>query len=174
MKIHTGDVVVVISGKDKGKQGKILRVLPAINRVVVEGVNMRIKHIKKTAQQPGQRVSYEASLSASNVMILDPKTKKPTRIGYTVDQKTGKKTRIAKVSGEEIKGAAVTKAQKAPAKGAKTEEKAAPKAETPKAPAKQPFWKRGSKKNGSGDGSVGESNVNESKAMPSAHRSQGG
>ena len=57
MKIRTGDTVVIISGKDKGKQGKILRVFPSKNRLVVEGANMRIRHIKKTAQQAGQRIS---------------------------------------------------------------------------------------------------------------------
>src|SRR3989344_5032398 len=100
MKIHTGDTVYVISGKDKGKTGTVLRILHEQNRVVVEGVNMRVRHIKKTSQAPGQRVKYEASLSASNVMILDPKTKKPTRIGYKVDEKTGAKKRIARKSGE--------------------------------------------------------------------------
>jgi large subunit ribosomal protein L24 len=75
MKFHTGDNVVVIAGKDKGKTGRILRVLSSTNRLVVAGINMRTKHMKKSQQSPGRKVSYEASLNASNVMLLDPKTK---------------------------------------------------------------------------------------------------
>lgn len=177
MKIRTGDTVVIITGKDKGKQGKVLRVFPTKNRLVVEGANMRIRHIKKTAQQAGQRISYEASLDASNVMIIDPKTKKPTRIGYTIDAKTGKKTRIAKKSGEEIKGVAVTKTAKTTKKTTTTTTLASAKSDDKKdvsVPIKQPFWKRGSK----GKGTVEEGGVSENsadtKSMPSAHRSQGG
>lgn len=70
MKIHNGDLVVINTGKDKGKQGTVLRVLESKNRVVVEGINMRVRHIKKTAQSAGQRISYEASIHASNVQIL--------------------------------------------------------------------------------------------------------
>ena len=100
MKLHTGDLVVIITGKDKGKTGRILRVLLEKNRVVVAGINMRTRHIKKTAQSAGRVVRYEASLHASNVMAVDPKTKKRTRIGYRF--KDGHKERIAKKSGEEM------------------------------------------------------------------------
>lgn len=100
MKLHTGDLVVIIAGKDKGRTGRVLRVLRQKGRVVISGVNMRTRHIKKTPQAPGRTVRYEASLSASNAMIIDPKTKKRSRIGYKV--KDGRKERIAKNSGEEL------------------------------------------------------------------------
>jgi large subunit ribosomal protein L24 len=148
MKIHTGDLVTIMTGKDKGKQGTVTRVLPEKSRVVVEGINMRVRHIKKTAQGPGQRISYEASIHVSNVAIIDPKTKKPTRIGYTIDAKTGHKSRIAKASGEVITKA-VTKTEKKSTKSAKaleTKDAAATGKTTDvskvAAPSKQPFWKR--------------------------------
>lgn len=180
MKIHTGDTVVVISGKDKGKQGTVIRVMETQNRVVVEGINMRVRHIKKTTQQAGQRISYEASIHASNVMILDPKTKKPTRIGYKVDAKTGKKARFAVASGEVIAKAATAKASKGTKKTAasKTESKAEEKkpetkTEAPKGPAtKQPFWKRSAKGEGS-EGAGGKDSV-DTNVIQTAHRSQGG
>lgn len=172
MKIHTGDTVLVISGKDKGKQGTVLRVLDTQNRLVVEGVNMRTKHIKKTQNGPGQRVTYEASLDASNVMILDPKTKKPTRIGYKVDEKTGKKTRIALASGEAISKTAAAKA-KTTKKAEKSDKKDAAKPAAVPA-AKTPFWKRGGKAD-KGDGSTGSSGADGgANVIQTAHRSQGG
>lgn len=144
MKLHTGDTVLVISGKDKGKSGSILRVMASDNRVVITGINMRTKHFKKTPQQPGRKLVYEASISASNVMLLDPKTKKPTRIGHKIDEK-GNKKRIAKLSGElvaKVKAPKVQKAQKKEDEVKKLEktEKAAEQADmSPKA---HPFWKR--------------------------------
>ncbi len=99
MKLSHGDSVIVTAGKDKGKKGTIMRVLADQNRVIVSGVNMVTKHVKKTTQEAGKKIKYEVSLSASNVAILDPKTGKATRIGYKVDQATGKKTRFAKASG---------------------------------------------------------------------------
>lgn len=164
MKIRTGDIVVIISGKDKGKQGAVLRVFPAKNRLVVEGANMRIRHIKKTPQQAGQRISYEASLDASNVMILDPKTKKRTRIGFAKNA-TGAKVRIAKKSGEEIKGAATAKKAKQPASRSTSSSATRPQ--------KQPFWKRGATPE-AGEGNEMADKAVDAKAMPSAHRSQGG
>ena len=98
MKIKLNDEVLVIAGKDRGKKGKILRVFEKTGRVVVEKINMRTRHIKKTASRPGEIIHYEGPLNASNVMVLDPKTGKPTRIGYKIEN--GKKVRIAKVSGE--------------------------------------------------------------------------
>jgi large subunit ribosomal protein L24 len=118
MKLRTGDTVVIISGKDKGKTGSILRILPNTNRVVVTDINMRTRHIKATPQQPGQKIRYEASINASNVMLVDPKTKKRTRVGYATEK--GKKFRIAKKSGEKITGSSKTKAKATEApKGAK-------------------------------------------------------
>ena len=101
MNFKTGDKVVVISGKDKGKEGKISKILKAENRVVVEGVNMIKKHVKPNGQNPGSIEEREASIHASNVMIIDPKTKKGTRIGHSTDKK-GKKIRISKKSNESI------------------------------------------------------------------------
>ena len=101
MKIKQDDQVLVIAGKDKGKKGKILRVLQKANRVVVEKVNMRTRHVKKSAGRPGEIIHYEAPLNASNVMLLDPKSGKPTRVGYKKPE-NGKKIRIAKVSGESL------------------------------------------------------------------------
>jgi large subunit ribosomal protein L24 len=174
MKIHTGDTVVVISGKDKGKQGTVLRVLESKNRVIVEGANMRTRHIKKTQNQAGQRVTYEASLHASNVMIIDPKTKKPSRIGYKVDAKTGKKMRIALASGEAISKVAAAKAAK-PAKKSEKADKKEDAAKPAGAPAaKTPFWKRGAKgdKNDTGSGSSGSDGG--ANVIQTAHRAQGG
>ena len=101
MNFKTGDKVVVISGKDKGKEGKITHVLRKENRVVVEGVNIVKKHVKGNGQTAGSINEVEAPIHASNVMIVDPKTKKRTRIGHTVDKK-GKKIRVAKKSNENL------------------------------------------------------------------------
>lgn len=177
MKIHTGDTVLIITGKDKGKQGRVIRTLASQNRVVVEGINMRTRHIKKTPNQAGQRIQYEASIHASNVMILDPKSKKPTRIGYKIDDK-GNKKRIAMLSGEVItKAAAKAAPKKSPAKGAKTEakeEKVAVTKEAPANPAKQPFWKRGGKGKGEVEGGSGGGAGPDSNVIQTAHRAQGG
>ena len=101
MKLKTGDKVVVITGKNKGKEGLIKKILKADNKVVVEGVNMIKKHIKPTGGNAGSIEEMEAPIHASNVMIIDPKTKKGTRIGHTVD-KNGKKIRISKKSNESL------------------------------------------------------------------------
>ena len=101
MNFKTGDKVVVISGKDKGKEGKITHVLRSENRVVVEGVNIVKKHVKGNGQQAGSINEVEAPIHASNVMILDPKTNKPTRIGHTV-KKDGKKIRVTKKSNSSL------------------------------------------------------------------------
>lgn len=101
MKLKVGDKVVVIAGKDKGKEGKIIETLRKENRVIVEGVNVVKKHVKPNQGQPGSIVEKEAPIHASNVMIIDPKTKKRTRIGYSFD-KNGKKMRIAKKSNEKV------------------------------------------------------------------------
>ena len=101
MKLKTGDKVVVIAGKDKGKEGLITKVLRADNKVIVEGINIVKKHNKPNGADGGTITEMEAPIHASNVMIIDPKTKKPTRIGHSTDKK-GKKIRIAKKSNESI------------------------------------------------------------------------
>ena len=102
MNFKVGDEVVVITGSDKGKKGKILKTLKNENKVVVEGVHIVKKHQKPTGQETGGILEVEAPINASNVMIVDPKTKKRTRIGHTTDSKTGKKVRITKKSNEKI------------------------------------------------------------------------
>ena len=103
MKIKTGDKVIVISGKDKGKTGIVQKVYPKVNKVVVEGVNIHKKHIKPTQQNPeGSIQEMYTPLDASKVMYYDAKAKKGTRLGYKVS-KDGSKVRFAKKSGQEIK-----------------------------------------------------------------------
>lgn len=97
MNFKTGDKVVVIAGKDKGKQGTIIKIDRASNKVVVEGVNMIKKHMKPNGQTSGSIVEMEAAIHASNVMMVDPKTGKPSRIGHSTDKK-GKKIRVTKKS----------------------------------------------------------------------------
>lgn len=102
MHVKKGDKVIVITGKDKGKTGTVIEALPKKDRVVVEGVNMIKKHQKPTQMNPeGGIEEREAAIHVSNVMLLDPKTNKPTRVGYKVED--GKKVRVAKKSGEIIK-----------------------------------------------------------------------
>ena len=101
MKLKTGDKVVVIAGKDKGKEGTITKVLRNENKVVVEGINVAKKHVKPNGQTAGSIIDIELPINASNVMIIDPKTKKPSRIGHTTD-KNGKKIRIAKKSNSNL------------------------------------------------------------------------
>ncbi len=101
MRVKKGDTVVVIAGKDKGKKGTVVKVMPKANRVLVEGVNMITKHQKPTAVNPqGGIVNKEASIHISNVMPLDPETGKGTRVRYEV--KEGKKVRVSVKSGKEI------------------------------------------------------------------------
>ncbi|MED4402170.1 50S ribosomal protein L24 [Metabacillus fastidiosus] len=101
MHVKKGDKVMVISGKDKGKQGVILAAFPKQDRVLVEGVNIVKKHSKPSQVNPqGGIVSQEAPIHVSNVMPLDPKSGEPTRIGYKVVD--GKKVRVAKKSGETL------------------------------------------------------------------------
>jgi len=97
MKIHSGDQIVVISGKDKGKKSKVLRANPTENTVVVGQVGLVTRHMKRQGSTPGQKVTFEKPIDVSNVMLLDPKTGNPTRIGYRVEN--GKKVRFAKSSG---------------------------------------------------------------------------
>lgn len=102
MKLKKGDTVVVVSGKDKGKSGAIVRVLPKENRVVVEGVGMIKRHLRKTSRgQSGRIVERPASIDASNVMVKDPESGKGTRVGRKVED--GKIVRVAKKSGKILK-----------------------------------------------------------------------
>ena len=102
MKIVKGDKVVVIAGKDKGKEGIVQAVYPKLNKVVVEGVNTHKKHQKPTQQNPeGTIVEMYVPIDASNVAIIDPKTKKASRVGYALD-KDGNKIRISKASGSKL------------------------------------------------------------------------
>lgn len=101
MKIKKGDQVVVIAGKEKGKTGTVTKVFPLTNQVIVENINLRTKFIKKGNGKAGEQAKIEARLSASNVMLIDPKTKKRTRVGYKLLDNS-KKVRISKVSNEVI------------------------------------------------------------------------
>lgn len=102
MHVKKNDTVIVISGKDKGKKGRVLEVFPKKDRVLVEGVNMMKKHARPSQQNPqGGILNQEASIHSSNVMVVDPKTGAPTRVGYKVLD-NGKKVRVAKKSGEVI------------------------------------------------------------------------
>lgn len=100
MKLKKGDKVVVIAGSNKGKEGTITKVLD--EKVIIEGVNLRKKHLKpKNNNGTGEIIEQEAPIHASNIMIIDPKTKKPTKIKKVIDEK-GKKIRISKKSNEKI------------------------------------------------------------------------
>lgn len=82
MKIHKDDQVIVITGKDKGKKAKVVKALPLENKIIVEGVNVVTRHMKKQGSTPGQKVNFEKPIDVSNVMLVDPKSGKPTRVGY--------------------------------------------------------------------------------------------
>ena len=103
LKIRKGDKVVVITGKDKGKQGEVIRTIPSENRAVVRGVNVAKRHQKQTAAQEGGIISKELPIHVSNLALRDPKDGKPTRVGYKT-LADGKKVRVAKRSGEVIDG----------------------------------------------------------------------
>ncbi|WP_163655165.1 50S ribosomal protein L24 [Listeria sp. PSOL-1] len=101
MHVKKGDKVQVITGKDKGKSGKVLAAFPKKDRVIVEGINMVKKHTKPSNINPqGGILNVEAPIHVSNVMLIDPKSGEPTRVGYEV--RGDKKVRIAKKSGEAI------------------------------------------------------------------------
>ncbi len=116
MKIKRGDTVVVLRGKDKGKQGKVLKVIKKEERnkkgevirtkyrVIVEGVNLRKKHVRATQVSEGGIIEFEAPIDISNVMLIDPKTGKPTRVGFEIVEENGYlvKYRVAKKSGTRL------------------------------------------------------------------------
>lgn len=104
MKIKKGDEVIVLTGRDKGTKGEVLKVLPADSRVVVQGVNVVKKHQKPTQFSAGGIVEKELSIHVSNVAVVDPKSGDASRVGYKVN-KDGSKVRVAKKSGEEIAAA---------------------------------------------------------------------
>ncbi len=99
MKIKKGDKVVVITGKDKGKTGEVLRVQRKDERLVVQGVNMVKRHTKPAMGNPGGIVEKEGTIHVSNVAHIDPKSDKPTRVGYK-ELEGGRKVRVARRSGE--------------------------------------------------------------------------
>ena len=105
MKVHKGDTVLVISGKDKGAKGKVLQAYPARNKVLVQGVNRIKKHTaistNERGAQSGGIVTQEAPIHVSNVMVVDSDGT-PTRIGYRVDEESGKRVRISKRNGKDI------------------------------------------------------------------------
>ena len=101
--IKKGDTVYVLSGEDKGQQGRVLSVQAAKNRAIVEGINIVSKSTKPTAKHPqGGIVKMEAPINISNLALIDPKSGKPTRVGIRINEK-GEKVRYSKKSGEEIK-----------------------------------------------------------------------
>ena len=105
MKVHKGDTVLVVSGTDKGAKGKELQAYPTRNKVLVEGVNRIKKHTAISTNQRGAQsggiVTQEAAIHVSNVMVVDSDGK-PTRIGYRVDEETGKRVRISKRNGKDV------------------------------------------------------------------------
>ena len=101
LKIKKGDTVVVISGRDKGKAGEVLRVLPADMRAVVQGVNIARRHTKPRMGEPGGILEKELPIHISNLAHIDPQSRKPTRIGYKFLE-DGRKVRFARRSGEII------------------------------------------------------------------------
>ena len=106
MKVHKGDTVLVISGKDKGAKGKVIKAFPTRNRVLVEGVNRVKKHTAQSANERGASsggiVTQEALVHVSNVMVVDSDGT-PTRVGYRLNEETGKRVRISKRNGKDIK-----------------------------------------------------------------------
>ena len=105
MKVHKGDTVIVVAGKDKGAKGKVIEAYPKRERVLVEGVNRIKKHTAQSATERGAEsggiVTQEAPIHVSNVMVVDSEGN-PTRVGYRIDSETGKKVRISRKTGKDI------------------------------------------------------------------------
>lgn len=118
MKIRIGDNVIVRTGKDRGQSGVVAKVYQGQNKVLVEGVNAKTKHVKGRDGVPGERAEIFVPIHISNVSIVDPKDGKPARVGYLVDAK-GAKTRISKRSGQTIVKAAAAKKEAPKAKDTK-------------------------------------------------------
>ncbi len=103
-RIKKGDKVVVITGSDKGKRGEVLTVFPKAERAVVQGVNVAKKHVKPQGMgKPGGIIEQEATIHLSNLALIDPKTDKPTRVGFRVLE-GGRKVRVARATGDVIEG----------------------------------------------------------------------
>ncbi|MCH8950904.1 MAG: 50S ribosomal protein L24 [Proteobacteria bacterium] len=102
-KLKTGDHVIVLSGRDKGKEGDITKVMPSDGRALVSGVNMVIRHTKQSQSEQGGRLSKEAPINLSNIALVDPRDGGPTRVGFKFLE-DGTKVRFAKKSGEVIDG----------------------------------------------------------------------
>jgi large subunit ribosomal protein L24 len=102
-KIRKGDRVIVTAGRDKGKRGEVRQVMPEDGRAIVAGVNLVRRHTRQTAQTEGGIISKESTIHLSNLAIVDPKTNKPTRVGFKVLD-DGRKVRVAKSSGDLIDG----------------------------------------------------------------------
>ncbi len=102
-KIRKGDKVVVLTGRDKGHNGEVLKVIPKEDRAIVQGVNLVKRHTAQTARQEGGIISKEATIHLSNLALADPKTGKPVRVGFKVLE-DGRKVRFAKGSGDMIDG----------------------------------------------------------------------
>ena len=100
MRVKQGDTVIIISGKDKGATGRVLKAMPKENRVIVEGVNVQTKHQKQTQKLQAEIRHKEGPIDASNVMLYDKKTKKPVKVGYKVDG--DKKYRVDRKTGAKI------------------------------------------------------------------------
>jgi large subunit ribosomal protein L24 len=103
LKIRRGDTVVVISGKDKGKRGEVEQVIPAKERVVVSGVNIRTRHARPSQQNQEGLYTFEAPIHISNVMLVDSDSGEPTRVGHRFTE-SGEKVRVARRSGKDIDG----------------------------------------------------------------------
>ncbi len=103
LKIRKGDKVIVLAGKDKGKHGEVLKILPKENRVIVQGVNMIRRHQRQSQTQEGGIIAKEAPIQVSNLAIEDPSDGTPTRVGWKI-LNDGRKVRYAKKSGETIDG----------------------------------------------------------------------
>ena len=100
MKIKKNDDVIILTGKYKGKKGKVLKAMPKENKVIVAGINLVKRHQKPSQENAGGIITKEMPIDVSNVSLMDPKDGKPTRVGYKI--KDGKKVRFAKKSGEII------------------------------------------------------------------------
>tara|TARA_B100001250_G_scaffold390869_1_gene391214 strand:- start:330 stop:653 length:324 start_codon:yes stop_codon:yes gene_type:complete len=104
IKIRKNDTVIVTTGNSKGTKGKVVKVFSKTNRAIVEGANLISKHTKPNAENPqGGIVKKEATIHISNLMLIDPKSGDPTKVGRKIDQKTRKLVRFAKNTGEVIK-----------------------------------------------------------------------
>lgn len=116
MKIRVGDNVIVLAGKDRGKVGVISKIYQTQERVLVEGINAKTKHVKGRDGVPGDRTEIFVPIHISNISVVDPKSGGPTRVGYLVDTR-GSKTRVAKKSGVAITKVATKTKTVAPKKG---------------------------------------------------------